>query len=82
MIMMGLFFWVMALVNYGIYRMHQKKAEVLFKERESLTADEALEKNEKLYQQRLSAIKSTRLTTWFLAGAGLLMLIFALGYYF
>ncbi|MDA8708649.1 hypothetical protein N9M10_04670 [Hellea sp.] len=82
MIMIGLFFWVMAVVNYGIHRMHQKKAEELLKERESLTAHEALEKNKKAHQQRLSAIKSTLLSTGFLAGAGMLMVIFALVGYF
>jgi len=76
MLVLGVFFLVMALINFGIFRMHENKAEQLESERAELVAAEAIEKNDKKYKQRLSAIKSTKFTTGFLGIIGALCLLF------
>lgn len=76
MLVLGVFFLVMALINFGIFRMHENKAKQLESERAELVAAEAIEKNDKKYKQRLSAIKSTKFTTGFLGIIGVLCLLF------
>lgn len=77
MIMIGLFFWIMAGVNYAIHRMHQGKADALLKEAETLTTPEAIEENKKQYQNRLGAIKSTLFSTGILVIGGFVMFLMA-----
>ena len=76
MLMLGVFFLLMALINFGISRMHENKAKEIESERAELVSVEDIEKNKKKYKQRLGAIKSTKLATGFLGIMGALCLIF------
>ena len=74
MLMLAVFFFVMAAINYSIMRMHENKAEALEKEGETLTAQEDIEKNQKRLQQRLKAVKTAKYSTWVLIAFGIYML--------
>ena len=74
MLMLAVFFFVMAAINYSIMRMHENKAEALEKEGETLTAQEDIEKNQKRLQQRQKAVKTAKYSTWILIAFGIYML--------
>ena len=74
MLMLAVFFFVMAAINYSIMRMHENKAEALEKEGETLTAQEDIEKNQKRLQQRQKTVKTAKYSTWVLITFGIYML--------
>ena len=78
MIVLGLFFWLMALVNYGIHQKHKTTSEELQIQYESLTGPDEMEKNRKAYKFRISAMKTTNLSVAVLGGAGCLMFLLAM----
>lgn len=81
MLMLALFFLVMAAVNFGIFRMHEKKADLLASERAQLSLPDKIAANEKAHQQRLNAAKTGKIATGFLGVGGILMLVFTLTSY-
>ncbi len=78
MIMVAVFFLVMAGVNFGIHKMHLGKAQEIRDARAGLTAPEDIEKNEKALKARESAVKSTKFATGFLGFAAAACLMMAL----
>lgn len=74
MLMLAVFFFVMAAINYSIMRMHENKAEALENEGQTLTAPADIEKNQKRLQQRLKAVKTAKYSTWVLIAFGIYML--------
>lgn len=75
MLMLAVFFFVMAAINYSIMRMHENKAEALENEGQTLTAPADIEKNQKRLQQRQKAVKTAKYSTWVLITFGIYMLL-------
>ena len=78
MLLLGVFFICVGLVNLSIFRMHENKAAELEKERETLTAPDEIAKNEKAHKNRLTAAKMSRISTGFMIILGAFLIFIVL----